>query len=135
MLNSRIKKRESFRPFAPSILQEATGEYFEKNFPNPFMIKVYPVRPEKRSVIPAVTHVDGSGRFQTARREDNSLYWGLIREFETITGIVVVLNTSFNENEPIVCTPAEALDCFFRTKMNVLVMGHYIIKRRSKNYH
>jgi carbamoyltransferase len=129
ILNFRIKRRESFRPFAPSILLEKTGEYFEKDYPDPFMLKVYPVKPEKRSIIPAVTHVDGSGRLQTVRKEDNPLYWQLIKEFERITGVPVVLNTSFNENEPIVCTPGEALDCFSRTKMDVLVMGNYIMSR------
>lgn len=131
ILNARIKRREPFRPFAPSILLEKTGEYFEKDYPDPFMIKVYPVRPEKRSVIPAVTHVDGSGRLQTVRKDDNPLYWQLIKEFENLTGVPVVLNTSFNENEPIVCTPAEALDCFLRTKMDVLVLGNYFIKRKG----
>ncbi len=129
ILNARIKRREPFRPFAPSILLEKTGEYFEKDYPDPFMIKVYPVRPEKKAVIPAVTHVDGSGRLQTVKREDNPLYWKLIKEFENLTGVPVVLNTSFNENEPIVCTPQEALDCFLRTKMDVLVMGNFFIKR------
>jgi carbamoyltransferase len=131
ILNARIKRREPFRPFAPSILLEKTGEYFEKDYPDPFMIKVYSIRPEKRSVIPAVTHVDGTGRLQTVRREDNPLYWQLIKEFENLTGVPVVLNTSFNENEPIVCTPQEALDCFLRTKMDVLVLGNYFIKRES----
>ena len=95
------------------------------------MIKVYSVKPSKRSEIPAVTHVDGSGRIQTVRKVDNPLYWQLIKEFENITGVPVVLNTSFNENEPIVCTPSEALDCFLRTKMDVLVLGSYLIKRRD----
>jgi carbamoyltransferase len=93
------------------------------------MIKVYPVRPEKRAVIPAVTHVDGTERLQTERREDNPLYWQLIKEFENLTGVPVVLKTSFNENEPIVCTPQEALDCFLRTKMDALVLDNYFIKR------
>jgi len=130
ILNVRIKRRESFRPFAPSILLEKTGEYFEKDYPDPFMIKVYPIRPEKRSVIPAVTHVDGTGRLQTVRREDNPLYWKLIKEFENLTGVPVVLNTSFNENEPIVCTPQEALDCFLRTKMDVLVLEKFFISKK-----
>ena len=130
-LNARIKRREPFRPFAPSILLEKTGEYFEKDYPDPFMIKVYPVKPERREEIPAVTHIDGSGRLQTVRKEDNPLYWQLIKEFENITGVPVVLNTSFNENEPIVCTPSEALDCFLRTKMDVLVLGNYLIKRKD----
>jgi len=129
VLNSRIKRRESFRPFAPSILIEKVGEYFEESYPDPFMIKVYPVKKEKRNVIPAVTHVDGTGRLQTVNKEDNPLYWKLIKEFEKITGVPVLLNTSFNENEPIVCKPEEALDCFLRTKMDILVLGPYIIKK------
>jgi len=129
ILNARIKRREPFRPFAPSILLEKVGEYFEKDYPDQFMIKVYPIRPEKRPVIPAVTHVDGSGRLQTVRKKDNPLYWKLIKEFDTLTGVPVVLNTSFNENEPIVCTPTESLDCFLRTKMDVLVLGNFFIKK------
>ncbi len=133
ILNARIKRREPFRPFAPSILLERVGEYFERDYPDPFMIKVYPIRPEKRAEIPAVTHVDGTGRLQTVRREDNPLYWGLIKEFENLTGVPVVLNTSFNENEPIVCTPQEALDCFLRTRMDVLVLGNFLIQRLDDN--
>jgi carbamoyltransferase len=129
ILNLKIKRRESFRPFAPSIHLNATDEYFEINYPDPFMLKVYKIRPEKRSVIPAVTHVDGTGRLQTVRREDNPRYWQLIEEFRKITGIPVVLNTSFNENEPIVCRPEEALDCFLRTKMDILVINNYVISR------
>ncbi len=129
ILNERIKRRESFRPFAPSILLEAVDEYFEQCYPDPFMIKVYMIRAAKRGLIPAVTHVDGTGRLQTVAENDNPLYWRLIKEFEKITGIPVVLNTSFNENEPIVCHPQEALDCFLRTKMDVLVLGPYMIKR------
>jgi carbamoyltransferase len=131
ILNEKIKRRESFRPFAPSIHLEATGEYFEMDYPDPFMLKVYKIRPEKRPLIPAVTHVDGTGRLQTVRREDNPLYWQLIEEFRKITGIPVVLNTSFNENEPIVCKPPEAFDCFLRTKMDVLVLGNYFINRKG----
>ena len=130
ILNSKIKRRESFRPFAPSIHLEATGEYFEIDYPDPFMLIVYKIRPEKREIIPAVTHVDGTGRLQTVRREDNPLYWQLIEEFRKITGIPVLLNTSFNENEPIVNTPKEALDCFLRTRMDVLVLGSYFIRRK-----
>ena len=130
ILNSRIKRREPFRPFAPSILFEYTGEYFEKDYPDPFMIKVYPIRHEKRKIIPAVTHVDGTGRLQTVSREENPLYYALIKEFQNLTGVPVVLNTSFNENEPIVCTPVEALDCFLRTKMDVLALGPYLISRK-----
>jgi len=130
VLNARIKRREPFRPFAPSILLEKVGEYFEKDYPDPFMIKVYPIKEEKRNIIPAVTHIDGTGRLQTVSKEENPLYWQLIKEFENITGVPVILNTSFNENEPIVCTPQEALDCFLRTKMDILVLGHYIIQRK-----
>ncbi|MGH9443113.1 MAG: carbamoyltransferase family protein, partial [Thermoanaerobaculia bacterium] len=131
VLNSRIKRREPFRPFAPSILEERVGEYFEESYPDPFMIKVYPIRPEKRSEIPAVTHVDGSGRLQTVSKKQNPRYWGLIKAFEEKTGVPVVLNTSFNENEPIVNTPAEALACFLRTKMDVLVMGDWVVSRED----
>jgi carbamoyltransferase len=130
VLNARIKKREPFRPFAPSILLEKVGEYFEKDYPDPFMIKVYPVRHEKRTVIPAVTHVDGSGRLQTVRKEDNPLYWQLIKEFEKVTSVPVLLNTSFNENEPIVCRPEEAIECFLRTRMDVLVLGKYLVAKK-----
>lgn len=129
ILNLKIKRRESFRPFAPSIHLEAVGEYFETDYPDPFMLKVYKIRPEKRDIIPAVTHVDGTGRLQTVRYEDNPAYWQLIEEFRKITGVPVVLNTSFNENEPIVCTPEEALDCFLRTKMDMLVLDKFIIRR------
>jgi carbamoyltransferase len=129
ILNLRIKRRESFRPFAPSILEERTGEWFTIGCPDPFMTKVYPVRAEKRSLIPGVTHVDGTGRLQTVSRSSNHRYWNLIHAFETLTGVPIVLNTSFNENEPIVNTPAEALDCFLRTKMDRLVMGNIVITR------
>jgi carbamoyltransferase len=130
VLNARIKRREPFRPFAPSILIESVGGYFEKSYPDPFMLKVYPVKKEKRSVIPAVTHADGTGRLQTVDRASDPRYWKLIRAFETITGVPVLLNTSFNENEPIVCTPSEAVDCFLRTKMDLLVLGNIIVERR-----
>lgn len=129
ILNVRIKRREPFRPFAPSILEEAIGEYFEQTEPSPFMTMTYRVKPEKRSVIPAPTHVDGTGRLQTVSRRTQPLYWRLIKEFENIAGVPVVLNTSFNENEPIICTPGEALDCFLRAKMDVLVIGPYVITR------
>jgi len=132
VLNACIKRRELFRPFGPSILLERVGEYFEKDYPDSFMIKAYPIKPEKRAEIPAVTHVDGTGRLQTVRRKDNPLYWKLIKEFEGITGVPVVLNTSFNENEPIVCTPGDALDCFLGTKMDVLVMGNWWISREKE---
>jgi carbamoyltransferase len=129
ILNRRIKHREIFRPFAPSILAEATGEYFEKSHPSPFMTLAYSVRPEKREKIPAPTHVDGTGRLQTVTREANPRYHALITAFHKLTGVPVVLNTSFNDNEPIVCRPEEALDCFLRTQMDALVLGDFLIAR------
>jgi carbamoyltransferase len=129
IINTKIKFREKFRPFAPSVLEEAHGEYFAGSVPDPFMIQVYPVREDKRAVIPAVTHVDGSGRLQTVNRDGNPRYWSLIRAFERRTGVPIVLNTSFNENEPIVHRPAEALDCFLRTRMDVLVLGNQVITK------
>ncbi len=131
VLNRRIKHREPFRPFAPSVLEDATGEYFERAYPSPFMILAYPVRPEKRAVIPAPTHVDGTGRLQTVSQKTNPRYWRLIKEFERLTGVPVVLNTSFNENEPIVCTPEEAVDCFLRTEMDVLAIGDFLAEKGS----
>jgi len=129
VLNQRIKHREIFRPFAPSILAESTGEWFEKSYPSPFMTLAYSVRPEKRDKIPAPTHVDGTGRLQTVTRDANPRYWSLIKAFEQLTGVPVVLNTSFNDNEPIVCRPEEALDCFQRTQMDALVLGDFLITR------
>jgi carbamoyltransferase len=129
VLNLKIKRRESFRPFAPSVLEERTGEWFTIHYPDPFMIKVYPIRPEKRPLIPAVTHVDGTGRLQTVSHRTNPRYWKLIRAFEERTGVPMVLNTSFNENEPIVNRPGEALDCFLRTRMDRLVLGDVVITR------
>jgi carbamoyltransferase len=127
ILNARVKHRERFRPFAPSILAEATGDYFEQDYPDPFMTMVYAVRPEKQWLIPAVTHVDGTGRLQSVFRGAMPLYWQVIKEFEMLTGVPVVLNTSFNDNEPIVCTPQEAIDCFLRTRMDVLVLGRHVV--------
>jgi len=129
ILNLKIKRREAFRPFAPSILEEKTGQWFALDHPDPFMLKVYPFRPEMASQVPAVAHVDGTGRLQTVSERTNRRYWGLIREFDRLTGVPMVLNTSFNENEPIVNTPAEALDCFLRTKMDRLVMGDIVVRR------
>jgi carbamoyltransferase len=129
IINTKIKFRERFRPFAPSILEEAVGDYFVDAVPDPFMIQVYPVRPDKRSEIPAVTHVDGSGRLQTVSRDGNPLYWKLIDAFRRRTGVPVVLNTSFNENEPIVLKPAEALDCFLRTRMDAIALGRTAIEK------
>ncbi len=129
ILNRRIKHREIFRPFAPSILAESTAEYFEKSHPSPFMTLAYSVRPEKRDKIPAPTHVDGTGRLQTVTREANPRYHALISAFRDLTGVPVVLNTSFNDNEPIVCRPEEAIDCFLRTQMDALVLGDFLVAR------
>jgi len=131
IINAKIKFREKFRPFAPSVLEEAVHDYFVGAVPDAFMIQVYPVQPEKRPVIPAVTHVDGSGRLQTVQRQANPRYWQLLKTFETLTGVPVLLNTSFNENEPIVHRPAEALDCFLRTQMDVLVLGNFFVEKQS----
>src|SRR4030095_6477264 len=129
VLNDRIKKREPFRPFAPSILEERVGDYFEQTHPAPTMLMVYQIKPERRAEIPAVTHVDGSGRLQTVSREVNERYYQLIADFAALTGVPVVLNTSFNENEPIVCTPQHAIECFRKTKMDVLYLGNFAVRR------
>jgi len=129
LLNRKIKRRESFRPFAPSILREAVPDWFELDGDVPFMMQVYPIRAEQRARIPAVTHVDGSGRLHTVRREANPLYYRLIEAFRDATGVPLLLNTSFNENEPVVCRPEEALDCFLRTRMDVLVLGRFVLAR------
>jgi carbamoyltransferase len=130
ILNLKIKRRESFRPFAPSILREHVADWFEEEDDVPFMMQVHQIREEKRPLIPAVTHVDGSGRLQTAYRQTNPRYWHLIEAFRGMTGVPIVLNTSFNENEPVVCRPEEALNCFLRTNMDVLVLGSHFISRR-----
>ena len=126
VLNARIKHREWFRPFAPSILAEHQHEFFEHDHPSPFMLHVYKIRPEKRSKLCAVNHVDDTGRLQSVAREENPLYYDLIKTFQKKTGTPVVLNTSFNENEPIVCAPQEAIDCFSRTRMDVLAIGPFL---------
>jgi carbamoyltransferase len=128
-LNERIKKREPFRPFAPSILEERVGDYFEQTHPAPTMLMVYKVREEKRDAIPAVIHVDGSGRLQTVSAAVNPRYHQLISDFYELTGVPIVLNTSFNENEPIVCTPGDAINCFRKTRMDVLYLGNQAIRR------
>jgi carbamoyltransferase len=131
LLNAKIKRRESFRPFAPSVLEDAVGEWFEEEDAVPFMMQVFQIREEKRKLIPAVTHVDGSGRLQTVSSVINPRYHRLIEDFRALTGIPMVLNTSFNESEPIVCKPKEALDCFLRTKMDLLVIGNTVVSRLS----
>jgi carbamoyltransferase len=130
LLNLKIKRRENFRPFAPSILKEFSSEYFLKDDPVPFMEKVFPIRPEKHALIPAVTHVDGTGRLQTVDKHISPRYYALIETFRKKTGIPILLNTSFNENEPIVNTPSEALDCFLRTQMDMLVLENCVIERQ-----
>lgn len=129
LLNRKIKRREPFRPFAPSVLREAVADWFETDGDVPFMLQVFPVRPERRAQIPAVTHVDGSGRLQTVTAAANPLYYRLIHAFHALTGVPMLLNTSFNENEPIVCRPGEAMDCFLRTEMDMLVLGSFVLER------
>jgi carbamoyltransferase len=130
ILNEKIKRRESFRPFAPSILEEAVGDWFEEEDAVPFMTQVFQIREDKRPRIPAVTHVDGSGRLQSVSKKANGPFYALVEAFHELTDVPMVLNTSFNENEPIVCKPAEALDCFLRTKMDVLVLGSSMLVRQ-----
>lgn len=129
LLNAKIKRRESFRPFAPSILKEYVPEYFERTENVPFMEKVFPIKKGKYKEIPAVTHVDGTGRLQSVDKEVSPRYYGLIDAFRQKTGVPILLNTSFNENEPIVNTPAEALDCFLRTRMDMLVLENCVVER------
>ena len=129
LLNKKIKRRESFRPFAPSILEDYVDDYFKQNDRSPFMEKVFLIKEDKRDLIPAVTHVDGTGRLQTVNANSSPKYFRLIKSFQQKTGIPMLLNTSFNENEPIVNHPEEALDCFLRTKMDMLVMENIIIER------
>jgi carbamoyltransferase len=131
ILNLKIKRRESFRPFAPSILREAVVDWFEEDDEVPFMMKVFQIREEQRHRIPAVTHADGSGRLQTVYESTNPRYYRLIKAFYEQTDVPIVLNTSFNENEPVVCRPEEALDCFLRTNMDVLVLGNWYLTRGS----
>jgi carbamoyltransferase len=134
ILNSRIKYREPFRPFCPSILAERVSDYFEIDYPSPFMVTAYKIKPKQRERIPAVTHGDGTGRLQTVEREVNPRYWNLIHKFGEVTGVPVLLNTSFNENEPIVQTPAQAIDCFLRTRMDVLSIGGFLLLK-DENLH
>lgn len=129
ILNLKIKRRESFRPFAPSVLREHVPEWFEQDGDVPFMMQVYQVREAQRARVPAITHVDGSGRLQTVSADTNPRYHRLIGAFHAITGVPMVLNTSFNENEPVVCTPEQALDCFLRTRMDVLALGSRLVRR------
>lgn len=134
ILNSRIKYRESFRPFCPSVLAESVGEFFECDYPSPFMVMAYKIKPDQQKRIPAVTHSDGTGRLQTVERDTNPVYWKLIRAFGDATGVPVLLNTSFNENEPIVNTPEQAIDCFLRTRMDVLSIGSFILLKTDNSH-
>ena len=131
ILNARIKHRESFRPFAPSVLVERQSDIFEQDHPSPFMLHVYKIRAEWQERLSAVNHVDDTGRLQTVSRNENPLYYDLISAFDKKTGIPVILNTSFNENEPIVCQPFEAIECFLRTRMDVLVIGSFFCKKAT----
>jgi carbamoyltransferase len=131
VLNARIKQREPFRPFAPSILAERTGDWFEQDYPSPFMVLVYKTAQDKRERVPAVNHVDDTGRVQSVEERVEPRYYRLISEFERQTGVPILLNTSFNENEPIVMSPREALDTFLKTKMDVLVLGNHVVRRNG----
>ena len=136
ILNEKVKHREQFRPFAPVIIEEAVNEFFEADRPLPepayYMLMVYPIKEEKRKLIPAVTHVDGSGRLQVIKRKQNPLYYDLIKEFESLSGIPILINTSFNiRGEPIVCTPKDAFNCMMGTEIDHTVMGNFLIKRRE----
>lgn len=132
LLNAKIKRRESFRPFAPSILREFVTEYFETEDDVVFMEKVFKIKEDKRKLIPAVTHVDGTGRLQTVHKDVTPKYYALIEKFRQKTGIPLLLNTSFNENEPIVNSPSEALDCYLRTEMDALILGNCVLERKPK---
>ena len=131
ILNLKIKRRESFRPFAPSILREHVNDWFEEDDDVPFMMQVFQIKDLKRKEIPAVTHADGSGRLQTVHKDTNERYYNLIEVFNSKTNVPMLLNTSFNENEPVVCKPDEALACFLRTKMDFLVLEDWIIERKD----
>jgi len=131
VLNRKIKRREAFRPFAPAILREHARDWFEQEQDVPFMSQAFQVQADKRRLVPAIVHVDGSGRLQTVHQDSNPLFWRLISDFYCLTTVPIILNTSFNENEPIVCRPEQALDCFVRTRLDVLIMGSYRLERRG----
>ena len=132
ILNSRVKKRESFRPFAPVVLEEKAAEYFELQDHSPFMLLAPRVREDKKAVIPAVTHVDGTSRVQTLTQRQNPLLYSLIKDFEAISGVPVLVNTSLNlRGEPIVCSPEDALSCFERSGMDILVLGNCIVEKKQ----
>ena len=130
IINKKIKKRESFRPFAPAILEEFTSQWFEIDKDVPYMSEVYKILKNKVNDLPGITHVDGTGRLQTVTKSNNNKFYCLIKNFYNKTNIPIVLNTSFNENEPIVESPEQAIDCFLRTNMDILVLGSWVISRK-----
>jgi carbamoyltransferase len=134
VLNARVKHREPFRPFAPSIRAEATGDWFDQSYPSPFMVLVYHLLPGKRELVPAITHVDGTGRLQTVEQEANPRFYRLLGEFERLTGVPILLNTSFNENEPIVMSPEQAIETFRKSRIDLLVLGNYVVRRDASAY-
>lgn len=136
IINEKVKNREPFRPFAPSVLEEASSDYFELFCPSPFMLLTAKVKEDKRSMIPAVTHVDGTARIQTVNKEDDLVYYNLIKKFAELTNVPVLLNTSFNiKGEPIVCTPAHAYECLKKTGIDLLVMENFIIEKTQRTNH
>ena len=130
IINLKVKQRESFRPFAPSVLEEESFSYFGNPIPSPFMLFAFKVNPDKREM-PAVTRIDGTAQPQTVSKDTNPHYWNLIKEFEKLTGVPVLLNTSFNVQEPIVCTPEDAINYFLKTKVDYLVLNNLLIKQPS----
>ena len=129
IINRKIKRRESFRPFAPSILFEEKNKWFNNDYDNPYMSYVEKINDNIKHLIPGVTHVDGTGRVQTISKKFNENLYNLIKSFSNISGVPILLNTSFNENEPIVRRPEEAINCFLRTEMDILVLNDYVIER------
>jgi carbamoyltransferase len=133
LINAKVKLREPFRPFAPAVLEERAADYFDCAGPSPFMLFTVPVLPQSKGVIPAVTHVDGTARIQTVDRDSNPKFRMLLEAFERKTGVPILLNTSFNVNEPMVCTPAEAIRCFLRTEVDWLVLGSLLVGRPGQS--
>ena len=129
-LNARIKLREPFRPFCPSVLAEAAADYFETDYPSPFMVQAYKIKPEQRAKVPAITHEDGTGRLQTVERDVNPLYWKLLKRFGELSGVPILINTSFNvQGEPIVCRPDDAIRCFLGTDIDFLAIGPFLVSK------
>jgi carbamoyltransferase len=134
VLNARVKHREPFRPFAPSLPAEAAGDWFDQDYPSPYMVLVYSVLPDKREFVPAITHVDGTGRLQTVDEDENPRFRRLLQEFERRTQVPILLNTSFNESEPIVMSPGHAIETFLKTRIDLLVLGNYVVRRDASAY-